>query len=271
MSFSAQERSREGGQPIELFTFSLGGTDFNYSNQEGDEVYNAITYDPETISRTNIQNTLNVKENQLTISVPATNTFARLFVTVIPGERSTVTVRQVHRTDGADELVTVFKGFVSTLSFAKNAKIVKINCRPITAATERPIPRHTYQGLCNHMLYDQRCTLSEAVFEEDGTVTAINERNITVTGLTQTSGGDDFWEAGFCQFGSEFRLIVKQSANVFKLNIPFAGEILNEILRFLPGCKHRRTADCVGKFANGINYGGFPFVPTKNPFESGLD
>lgn len=271
MSFSIEERSREDGQPIELYQFNLGGDSFVYTNQEGDETYDAITYISESISRSSVKNTIDTKENQLTITVPSTNPFARLFVTVIPGDRASITVRQVHRTDTSDEVVVVFKGFVSTVGFAQNGKAVKINCRPITSAAERPVPRHTYQGLCNHMLYDARCTLSEAVFEENADITAVSGRNITTSGLTNVGVAADYWEAGFCQFGNEYRLIVSQTENVFKLNIPFANTVNGETLRFLPGCKHRRVTDCQTKFGNAVNYGGFPFVPTKNPFATGLD
>ena len=35
------------------------------------------------------------------------------------------------------------------------------------------------------------------------------------------------------------------------------------------GCDH--TVDtCDQKFDNVINYGGWPYVPSKNPFESGI-
>jgi len=271
MSFSIEERSREDGQPIELYQFALGGDFFTYTNQESDETYGAIVYTAETISRTSIKNTIDAGENQITITVPSTNAFARLFVTVIPGDRASITIRQVHRTDTADETVVAFKGFVSTVGFGQDGKAVKINCRQITSAAERPVPRHTYQGLCNHMLYDARCGLSEATFEENATITAVDGRNVTTSGLTNVGGGDDYWEAGLCQFGSEYRLIVGQTANVMKLNIPFANTINGESLRFVPGCKHRRVTDCQTKFSNAINYGGFPFVPTKNPFETGLD
>ncbi|MBK7804300.1 MAG: phage BR0599 family protein [Chloracidobacterium sp.] len=32
------------------------------------------------------------------------------------------------------------------------------------------------------------------------------------------------------------------------------------------GCDHT-LATCIAKFANGLNYGGMPYWPTKNPFD----
>ena len=36
------------------------------------------------------------------------------------------------------------------------------------------------------------------------------------------------------------------------------------------GCDHT-IATCKTQFDIVVNYGGFAFVPTRNPFESGLD
>lgn len=269
MTFDTQERSAEGGQPIELFKFDLGGTLYTYTNQESTQTFDAIVYTPEAISRGKIQNSFEQKKTQLTITVPVDNEFAQLFISIIPGETAILEVRQVHRTDGADQTVLIFKGRVGTVGFSNDGKSAKITCRPIMAAVERPIPRHTYQGLCNHMHYDDRCTVVQGSFEETGSVTTVNGRNITTSGLTNVSSSD-YWEAGFVQFGVEYRLIVAQTDNVFRLNLPFSADIVGETLTFLPGCKHRRS-DCATKFSNIENYGGYPFVPTKNPFETGLD
>lgn len=36
-------------------------------------------------------------------------------------------------------------------------------------------------------------------------------------------------------------------------------------VKIYPGCDHT-LATCNTKFANAINYGGMPYIPTKNPF-----
>ena len=61
------------------------------------------------------------------------------------------------------------------------------------------------------------------------------------------------------------------------LLLPFPFTIVGQTVEVYAGCDH--TAEpCATKFfttedpqGNLRNYGGFLFVPTKNPFESGLD
>lgn len=40
-------------------------------------------------------------------------------------------------------------------------------------------------------------------------------------------------------------------------------------LRFYAGCNHS-VVTCKDKFNNVNNYGGCPFVPTRNPFSTGV-
>lgn len=271
MAFAPQELSLEGGKPVELYKFALGSTLFPFTSSEQQIIADAVTYEPEVINRSKIVNSSEQKDNQLNIKVPASNLFARVFINVIPGERSSVTIFQQHLTDTpTPENVAIFKGFVSTVSFVKNGKEAIIICRPLTSAAGRPMPRQTYQGLCNHMLYDARCTLLEANFEEIGLITAETDRDVTLDS-TFTNLTGDYWEAGFIELGNEFRLIVGQVNDVMKLNLPFKASALNRTVRVVPGCKHRLQQDCITKFNNGDNYGGFPYVPTKNPFATGLD
>jgi len=35
------------------------------------------------------------------------------------------------------------------------------------------------------------------------------------------------------------------------------------------GCDHS-VSTCAARFDNLANYGGFPFIPTKNPFSTGV-
>jgi hypothetical protein len=35
------------------------------------------------------------------------------------------------------------------------------------------------------------------------------------------------------------------------------------------GCDHS-VSTCAARFGNLANYGGFPFIPTKNPFSTGV-
>jgi hypothetical protein len=96
----------------------------------------------------------------------------------------------------------------------------------------------------------------------------VSGRNITVTGISNLTG--DYWEAGYVHFNNERRLINRQTGTGnFKLNIQFRDTPLNQTVRVLPGCKLRRVLDCHQKFNNVLRYGGFSWVPLRNPHDGG--
>ncbi len=87
------------------------------------------------------------------------------------------------------------------------------------------------------------------------------------------SGLADHFVGGFCRFpaGSldDARLILAQSGDVLTLLIPFAENVLGSNIDLFAGCD-RSLDTCDSKFAAVPNYGGFPFVPRKNPFGTRL-
>lgn len=274
MTFDAYESSREGGRPVELFQFALGNAVFAYTSAEQSITALGQTFSPEPITRGQIATSPQERSSQLEVQLPATNAFARLFSHVAPGERVTFTLYRLHLDDlPTPEVVTLYKGFVSTVAFEQGAKHAKVLVRPLSSATGRQVPRQTFQNLCNNMLFDDRCGLLEANFEELGNVTAVSDRQITLgPSFSNIGGGSDYWQAGHVDFGDEFRLIVGQTADVLTLNLPFSTSPLNQQVRAVPGCRRRFQQDCTTKFANSDNYNGWPYVPTDgNVFEKGLD
>jgi hypothetical protein len=271
MTYTAQEESIEAGQPVELYLFTIGGAQYPYTNAEDEITKSSVTYTPEAISRTKIKNEASKVFSQLTVKMPVSNVFAKLFVGIPPGERARLKIRQFHRTDVAGELATIFDGLVSQVSFVQKGKVAKLIARPITSLGQNQVPKRTNQGLCNFNVYDSRCGLVESTWQETGTVTSVSGNDLTTSGLTNVGGGADYWEAGYVRFGEERRLIVAQSSNVLTLSLEFKENPDGESLIFVPGCKLRRADDCRTKFSNEINFGGFPYVPIKNPFESGID
>ncbi len=270
MSFDTYEASQEQGQPVEVYEIALGGDVYRYTSDVADVVLGGHTYEATPISRGRI---VVGKEEQtsdrIEVTMPASDPFALLYVNSVPGKKATLTVSRFHRGDPAQETVVVFKGSVATIRFVDGGTSAKLTVLSITVAQSRPVPRMAYQGLCNHLLYDGRCGISEtaAAWRKTFTVTAVSGNVITVPGAAAC--GADFFAAGFVSFSGDYRLVVSQSGDALTLSTPFSISPLNQQVTVNAGCKHR-VVDCQTKFNNVANYGGFPFVPLKNPFESGL-
>jgi len=277
MSFNAQEISAESGEPIELYDFRLGSDQFRFTSNQTNVVILGGTFVATAISRGKLVLELGEKtSDQLEVKVPSNNTFVAKYLTAVPGVLSTLTVYRTHRNDLAKETVVIFKGDVQTVAFTNNNREVNMKVAPITTARSRIIPRFVYSNLCNHMLYDARCKISEndASFEKFLNVSAVSADKTVLTVDTAGSFGSDFFEQGFIAFDSDFRMVIAQGGagnNDLTIHLPFILSPLSQTVRCLAGCKLRIQLDCVNKFANGINFGGFPYVSTKNIFETGLD
>lgn len=271
MTYLANETSIEGGQPIDIFEIRLDAEVFRYTSNDSDLTVQANLYEAIPIQRSGVKHTADQDQDRLIVTLPGTNPFVQKYVLSVPGRGAVLTVKQFHRADADAQLVTVFKGIIRSVAFQQNGRVAELQAWPIASAKSRIIPRHTYQGLCNHMLYDARCKISESdpAFEKFLAVSAVSGSNITVPGAG--AFGADFFEAGFVEFQDDFRAVTDQATDVLTLLIPFAVSPLGQTVRLLAGCKHRLQQDCVNKFQNAINFGGFPFVPQKNIFQTGLD
>lgn len=270
MTYTAIEVSPESGTPVEVYDFTIGTTVFRNTNAERDFTFSGNLYTATPISRSRVISTIDSKDSQVSIELPGDNIFARLFVGIIPGELPTLTIRQLHRLDPASEAVFVFQGLVSTVGFSDDLKQADLACRPLTSASGRLIPRHTWQELCNHTLYDPRCTITEISREENVTVQSVSLRDLTINAGQLSTEAAEFWTNGFIQFGNEFRTISKQTVRTMTLDLPFREDPTGQTVRILPGCDHLISGDCLLVYNNVVNHGGDPYAPLKNPFE-GLD
>lgn len=272
MTFGAFETSTESSRPIELYEIVLGTQTFFYTSAEDDIVISATTYIATPISRNKLAQGPEEANRVIEIEVPGTNEFARNYISSVPSERAVVTIKRVQRSDfPGPQVITLFEGFVKSVAFGSNGRKAKIAVQPSITAASRIMPRYTYQGSCNHVVYDERCQADDTspLFRLTGTVTAVSGALVTVAGASGFP--DDWFTGGSAEAlgGLDARLVLDHAGDVVTLLLPFPYAILGQPIILLAGCAHDINT-CKIKFANVINYGGFAFVPTKNPFATGI-
>lgn len=270
MTFDAKEISRAEGQPIELYDFALANEQFNYTSAEDEVIVGSITYVPVEIERSSILVGAEQRQDVLTIRMPSGTEPAGRYVAIVPGQVGTLTIRRQHSTDGGTpETIVIFKGVIRSVAFTDDGYNAELAVVPLTSGLGREVPRFTFQGLCNHVLYDSQCKVLQSSYQVTLTVTVVDEATLTIPGLNAQADG--YYTAGFVQFGTtDFRLILKHVGNDVDLLLPFPSDVLNESVDVFAGCDHT-IAVCKSKFNNVVNYGGFAFVPLKNIFNTGID
>ncbi len=273
-SFDILEQSGESSQPIEIYRIAVGALDpFLYTSAEDTISFDGDDYEPlPGLTRDSVVQGANERRRTLSITVPGTNEFAQQYIDIVPGSKATVTIIRLQRNESPtfDTSVLIFKGQVLSVSFPNDGAVAVIACRSIEAAASRQIPRWTFMGMCNHVLYDATsgCNADpdDPQFKLTNVVTVVDGNVLTVSGAN--SKPDGWWAGGFVSLNgvSDFRLILAHAGNNLVLLLPFAGDATGATAVLQAGCNHIFTGDCTNKFDRGVDYGGFFFVPTRNPF-----
>jgi uncharacterized phage protein (TIGR02218 family) len=143
----------------------------------------------------------------------------------------------------------------------------KAEMRGLTERLQKTLGRTVTKG-CPYVLGDPAtCKVDLAPLTVTGTLTSVTSRR-TFADSTRTEP-DDWFGAGVVTMTSGEN--AGQSLEVydfdgdtgtFTLHLPYAfNPAEGDTYEATPGCRKNFTPDCVGKFANGNNFGGFPFLP----------
>lgn len=270
-SFNALEISTERSYPTELYVLTLGSLSYFYTNAESLVRIDGEDYQPEAITRTRLEQGSDAANRTLTITVPAANEFARLFIGSPPGDQTSVSIFRLQ----PDELpgpvrLLQYKGTVNDVKFLNDGTSAEIVTRTIEALGNRSIPRYSFGGPCQHVLYGPGCLVDPALFQHVGTITAVASSVLTVSGAGAFLG--NWFRGGFCRMvsGGDYRMITKHLGTSITLIQPFAYDVTGEEIQLFAGCDHNYDGDCRFKFNNQERFGGWPWVPSKNVFATGI-
>jgi uncharacterized phage protein (TIGR02218 family) len=205
-------------------------------------------------------------QDEFKITTPLSLAVVQSYLNNAPATRLNVRVRRHH--DGEATAVVVWVGTLDRVK-AINEAAAELVCRSALASIEGGGMRLAWARTCTHMLYDSQCGASRTTFRRVATVTAISGSVVTGTGLAGTPagalrGGYLEWTtaAGF----AERQAIMADADGSVTLLGPATGLTVGMSVNAYFGCA--RTAEvCNGTFANLSNYGGFPHIPSRSPFD----
>lgn len=262
-TYSIIETSQLDGEPVELYRFSYTGID--YCHTSGDEVvvYDGHTYTPLPITRGSISPAADRGKSSLTLNVPRTFPLADVFRISPPSEVVNLTIYRRHRSVEAYEVY--WSGRMTDMKLDSFG--VEITCESLLASLQRSILTRQYSRGCAFLLYGTSCGVSKAANQVLSTTSAVTG-NVVTSALAQAVG---FFAGGTLEYNNaitgsqESRFVVDFSAGVFTLDRTAYGLLAGMNFSAYPGCDHSYDS-CRDKFSNNARYGGFPNIPSKNPF-----
>ena len=282
MTYAEKDQSVQDGQPVFLYTFAQGATVWNYTNQAENLTVDAVTYTASAISHSEVTQSNEMAKDPLRLTLPRTHELAQRFLQYGPDKVTTLTLRRGHTTDADEDYIVAWKGRIA--STRVTGSTFSIECESVFTSMRRPGLRARYQRSCRHALYQRGCRLDKEDWAVAGFVESMPDATTVVVAAAATQP-DGWFVGGMLEMADEAaRFITGHVGDTLTLVRPFvplsqavagAGYGLNYgnlyggvPVNLYPGCDHAQST-CNTKFSNGLNYGGFKYIPIINPFGGG--
>lgn len=265
MTFEAYEIAAQAATPVELYTFYAGSERFDYTSSDVEFTYLTRIYAPAALHRESIDDTGEVTKSSLRIACAHDFAIGDLFNPYPPSDIIRLELRRVHRTDTAVEAMLIWTGRV--LSCQWTGIKAELQCESLLSSMRRTGLRRLYQRNCPHILYGAACGVASAAFRHAATISTVAGTSISAAAFDALDDG--YLAGGYLEWNNgtrtERRGIASHLGDTIVISHPIPEFAFGNSVFVFAGCDHSITT-CDGKFSNSANYGGFPYVPRKNPF-----
>lgn len=250
----------------ELYRFSEQASASVWTFTSGNEpvVYNGESYVPTSINRSEAEIKNELARANIDVQMPLSNEAAFRWLQDNGEKIVTLTIFERPKTG---PVAVVWKGRLA--SIAPGMSEITLKMESIFTSLRRAGLRARYQRSCRHALYARGCNLNPEAFAVAGTVTAADGRTLVSAAAATKPNG--YFTGGMARAsdGTLSYIIghVGNSITLQRLSYSFVEDIQDGFpfaVTLYPGCSHDR-ATCAAKFNNLDNYGGFDFIPVKNP------
>ena len=244
---------------IHLFTFNCANKYWHYTNGKKPIFLGGNKHIPLAIARGRWKTEMDNSDFEITI--PSNTELTSLFIKRNPIRPVFVKIKN---TNGN----VILSGVILESSTEAQKRISKLKCQSIKTIVSGHLPTRRFSPSCPWILYGADCGLSKSdfVYEVSRDDCTINDTSI-ITDLSSYAAG--YFSFGFIECGHETILIVNHSGDELTLLNSFFDDYEEETFRIYPGCDLTKST-CENKFSNLSNFGGFPFIPIRNPVTEGV-
>lgn len=266
MSFKENEESIESASPLELYVFTVYGTNYYFTSQGRDVTVDSILYLSYPLNRSEIENTDETPRNDMTIECDLDFPILAFYEAAPPSDVIKFQLKRIHRDDDDNELVTFWRGRVMNGKREKGRG--KLYCENKYTSIKRTGLRRGYGRLCPHELYGTKCGAVENDFSFTTTLDGVSGIELDASFFAtydsgQLAGGVLYYEP--TPGVIERRGIKSHVDTRIEITHPIPGLAALETVVVSPGCTHDLSAFGCQFFARELSYGGWPNVPRVNP------
>ena len=253
---------------VELYVFEGASGSFYLTPHEFDVEIGGQRYERCPLERSALALGAEAAKSALELKLPPDHALVRhLLQATLTGEATAVRLAVARRDAWGDYWWlsgTRWMGRVLGVEVADDS--ARIRCESAQVSLKRIGLRRLYSRACSHVLYSAACGATPIT--AGSTVTQVLGRSVKLEGGVPAAVAG-MLAGGWLQTPAGARhMIVKETAFTVELLYPVPLATGTSVI-LTAGCDHS-TATCHSRFDNLANYGGFPFIPTKNPFSTGV-
>lgn len=263
------DTSIQDGSPVYKYLFALGATEYRYTSAATDLTDGSGTFTAESINTTDIIVTNELAKNGIQVTMPRDNPVAQLFQGKSPEQKLSLTVYRSHDPTQLGDVH--WKGRV--IGSTADGEARTLMCEDVFTSMRRTGLRGRYQKSCRYALYSPKCGVDRATFAIAATIESENGFDLTITALGSPPGNEaGYFSGGVIELADgSMRYIMSHAGTTLTLSSAFNDLTIGGGLActLYPGCNHT-TTHCKDRFSNLLNYGGYPYIPGKNPFQNSV-
>lgn len=241
------------------------------------------TFDGAQIAHSEANSGANYERRDITVFMGVNNDRLRRYFATASAEKIQVYIIRLgtkkletgetleYTTDG----FLLFSGVVGKIGIEGSQIGAQITPEPFLA--NQNLPRMFFSRACNHVLGGPACGVDLEAFRHDSTIAALFPSEKLVE-LSTAPPGSNWFRAGKvihaptgAVIGITWSDLLGTGGNArVRLNFWSPDLEVGQAISLYPGCRHI-VEDCgPSKFDNVANFGGFPYVPNRNPAMHGV-
>lgn len=270
-TFPSIEESRHSGMPIELYMFTFGPLPedtYCYTNAEKVIDFGGRLYLPAAIARGEVASNGTLDKANLDVTIQVATEVTELFRQYPPSYTMGLIMYQGHVNDRSSDFRAFWSGRVLSNSWVGNE--VTFNCEPVATSMRRPGLKMNYQRGCPHTLYEPNsCRAPRIAYNTQcSAIYAYNRIGVASTGYPYPH----HFNNGYLEYTSTkgrrqiCTIEVYDGTNMQLIGTP-QDMAVGTPIKLYRGCAQNMNW-CSVVHNNILNYGGFPWIPLKNPTNS---
>ncbi len=263
MTFFSDETGAESSSPREGIEIRHGLVVHRIATGSRDETINSNVFKAAPGERGDVQIRPATQDVDFAFTLPTSHAFSQRYLGAISPPRTPIVT--VWRKQAGGEVQRQFQGVV--LRAVATGHLVEFSCAsPTSRYLQRRLPMFARSKFCPYTLYDSNCKVPRTTpFRQVTTVASHDGRTVVVASM----GGhpDHYAQHGELLHvpSGERMTISDQVGTTITMQLPIHELRDGDQVHVFAGCNHD-IATCRDTFANVINYGGDPHMPTGNVF-----